>query len=651
MSQISSVQDTVQHRGDLGEHPRSTERILTGSRTTALPSTLCRFCEHDEQYGTPTTALKRRSGHKHRNLKDVRQWASEGCWMCRCVLSATRLWEVDFPGEVDKLKQLVVRFDVEIHPNLYTISTLNFIQYQLNNCVHGHEKCRKDLSQISQKPISWPSRVLEIQPTTCRVQLVQFKPDMIQRYAAVSYCWGPRHPHLKAESSSLSSLREGISWSDLPKTLSDAVALTAKIGCRWIWIDSMCIVQDDEQDWAREATKMSTVYKHALVTIIASSAACCNEGFLDKARKPSAHLGEVSAGQDKSIELRGRVLYDWGHHRGGPQSHDSHYNKWLDPVDYRGWTLQERVLSSRYLCFTSGEVQFSCHESRTCECGQQLFGDLCAATDPEEQWFSMVQEYSRRSLTKQSDVTVAFKGIQQMAAAKIQEVTCVSMIWLQPTMTPFTARSLLWYRYGREEIPAYFPKNLTVPSYSWASLKGEFIHSSSRQFQGAKFPTICLGLDVEDTKGGDIDETSIRLLGPLYSAKLAVSEPGESMPELFANVEILDTSGPRASTCYLDGPLDRVSSEIEEGCFTLSRASFDTLEESELARTSTRIEETPVFVLLVMIKDGEERNGTGLLLARSAKSLDAYERIGVLLLSNYSELPFPRAPIQEVCVF
>ncbi|KAK7938088.1 heterokaryon incompatibility protein-domain-containing protein [Apiospora aurea] len=683
MSQPSNAQDTVQLRDGLGEHPSNMGRALTGLESVTHLSSLCKFCEHDERHEAPTTALKRRTGHKYRNTKDVRQRASEGCWVCQCVLSATRLWDDDFPGEAEKLKQLVLRFDaqrftirgqanlpaIQIYtslgePQVHRLmvpdkefprtagspSTLNFIQYQLNNCIHSHEKCREYLSQISQGVTSWPSRVLEIQPTTSQIRLVQFELEMAQRYVAVSYCWGPKRPPLKAESSTLRSLREGISWSDLPKTLHDAVALTAKIGYKWIWIDSMCIVQDDEQDWDREAAKMSTVYRHALVTIIASSAACCNEGFLEKARKPSVLLGEVTAEQDKSVEVRGRILYDWGHHRGGPQSHDSHYTKWLDPVDFRGWTLQERVLSTRHLCFTSGEVQFSCHESRACECGQQLFGDMYIATDPEEQWFSTVQEYSRRNLTKQSDVTIAFKGIQHMIATKIQEATCVTMVWLQPVMTPFTARSLLWYRYGYEQVPPYFPKDLNMPSYSWTSLKGEFIHSSPSQFQSAKFPTKCLGLDAEDTKGKEMDGTSIRLLGPLYPAKLAIPEPGGRWPDFIAKVELIDTSGPHASTCCLDGPLERVPSAIEEGGFTLARAHFDTLEESELARTSTVIEETTVAVLLVVVKDEEENHGTGLLLARSAESPDNYQRIGILSLSNYSTPPFPRGPMQEVLV-
>ncbi|KAK8123457.1 HET-domain-containing protein [Apiospora kogelbergensis] len=477
---------------------------------------------------------------------------------------------------------------------------------------------------------------------------------MAQKYAALSYCWGLQLPHLKAEASTLSKLREGVSWYDLPKTLSDAVALAAKIGCRWIWIDSMCIVQDDKQDWATEAAKMSTVYQHALVTVIANSASCCNEGFIDKPRKPSVRLGEVSSTeQGKSVEVYGRVLYDWGYHRGGPQSHMIQYTKWRDPVDYRGWTLQESVLSTRYLCFTSGEVQFRCQERKACECGQHLYGRLHNTTDPKELWFETVEEYARRRLTRQSDITVAFKGIQHMTAAKIREenMTCVSMIWLQPKLTSFSASSLLWFRNSRED-PAYFPKGLPCPSYSWTSVNGSFIHSIPRQLQNLKFPTRCLGLDVEDTKGKELDGTSIRLLGPLYPATLAIPEPAKPRPGTnylgIERVELLTALRFHSSFCYIDGPMKRIPiSEEMGGGFTLARAEFSNLEESETARYSNKIEETPVFVLLVMIGGEDERSGEGLVLARSAESRDEYQRLGFVTLTNY-EPHFPRTPMQEV---
>lgn len=104
--------DTVQPRDCLGGQP-SHGSIFTGPTCIALHSSLCNFCEYDERHGSPTTALKRRSGQRHRNVKDVRQRASEGCWLCQCVLNATRLWNDDFPGETEKLLQLYIRFDAE----------------------------------------------------------------------------------------------------------------------------------------------------------------------------------------------------------------------------------------------------------------------------------------------------------------------------------------------------------------------------------------------------------------------------------------------------------------------------------------------------------------------------------------------------------
>ncbi|KAK8117476.1 uncharacterized protein PG998_005757 [Apiospora kogelbergensis] len=646
--------NTTNHRHH--RNPSSTKHRVTPSAertsvllgSTTLPSSLCAFCKNDEEKSEASTALARRSGAMTRNFKDIRQWASEGCWVCQCVVTATRLWEDDFPGEAEKFHQLFIRFDTErftvrgqanlpviqiytpigeprIHrlivpdkelpPTASSPMTHNFIQCQINNCIQSHEECREHPSQMSQgRIISWPSRVLEIENTTSLVRLVQFEPEMAQHYAAVSYCWGLKHPHLKAEASTLNSLREGISWYDLPKTLSDAVVLAARIGCRWIWIDSMCIIQDNEQDWAMEAAKMSTVYQHALVTIIANSASCCNEGFLENPRKPSVKLGQVSTGHGKSVELRGRVLYDWGYHRGGPQSHQSHYTKWRDPVDYRGWTLQESILSTRSLCFTSGEVQFSCQKSKACECGKQLFGKLYNTTDPKELWFKTVEEYACRSLTKQSDITVAFKGIQHMTAAK-----------LRGRMLP--------------------RKELVV---------GTFKHSYPHQLQHAKYPSRCLSMDAEDMKGKEMDGTSIRFFGPLYPAMFSIPEPAKPKYNFVINekVKLLGDGGPRGGpsvvSCYIDGPLERTAIlDEDESGFTLTRAQHNNLEKSQTARYSTKIEETPVFVLLVVIDNEEERDGSGLLLARSAKSPDEYQRLGVVTLSNY-RLQFPRAPMREV---
>ncbi|KAI4603439.1 hypothetical protein KJ359_003249 [Pestalotiopsis sp. 9143b] len=216
---------------------------------------------------------------------------------------------------------------------------------------------------------------------------------------------------LTSNESTIPGLLAGISVAELPRTLRDAVAVTVKLGLTYIWIDSICIIQDDHDDWKREAGKMSTVYAQSLVTIIATSAGSCDEGFLSKERQPSIEVARVQT-QSGETEVRARVIHDWGHHRGGPQSHENARLQWMDPVDSRAWTLQERVLSGRYINFTAGEAQWGCISCKACECRQPLYGKLYDALPDTEKWFRIVEEYCTRKMTKATD---KLTGVTQVA--------------------------------------------------------------------------------------------------------------------------------------------------------------------------------------------------------------------------------------------
>jgi hypothetical protein len=78
----------------------------------------------------------------------------------------------------------------------------------------------------------------------------------------------------------LGAFRAGIPASELPKSLGNAIIATRKLGLRYLWIDSLCIVQDDKKDKAEEISEMPQIYQNAYVTISAASAANCHDGFL-----------------------------------------------------------------------------------------------------------------------------------------------------------------------------------------------------------------------------------------------------------------------------------------------------------------------------------------------------------------------------------
>lgn len=105
------------------------------------------------------------------------------------------------------------------------------------------------------------------------VMLVDFdKQSMPGEYVALSYCWGPdtelRHrPPYKATLATRESLRSGIPVTNLPLTLRDAILVSGWMSTQYIWIDSLCIVQDLAQDWVVEAPKMSSVYSGAKFTL------------------------------------------------------------------------------------------------------------------------------------------------------------------------------------------------------------------------------------------------------------------------------------------------------------------------------------------------------------------------------------------------
>ncbi|PMD24441.1 heterokaryon incompatibility [Hyaloscypha hepaticicola] len=98
-------------------------------------------------------------------------------------------------------------------------------------------------------------------------------------YITLSYCWGG-DVSSKTTKSNLNHRYKSIEWSTLPQTIQDAITITRELGCRYIWIDALCIVQDDSVDWAREATTMSQVYENCILTISATKFETSISGFL-----------------------------------------------------------------------------------------------------------------------------------------------------------------------------------------------------------------------------------------------------------------------------------------------------------------------------------------------------------------------------------
>jgi len=104
-------------------------------------------------------------------------------------------------------------------------------------------------------------------------------------YAALSYCWGGHQP-IVATKSTMKDMMLDIPYSALPKTLQDAVTITIKLGLRFLWVDALCIIQDDQTQKQQEIAAMPNIYQNAHVTICAARSRSCDEGFLHNIMAP-----------------------------------------------------------------------------------------------------------------------------------------------------------------------------------------------------------------------------------------------------------------------------------------------------------------------------------------------------------------------------
>ncbi|OCL09516.1 HET-domain-containing protein [Glonium stellatum] len=160
----------------------------------------------------------------------------------------------------------------EVHENPLSEGCIERVKEMLDLCLQAHPMCNPTPSAYL------PARVIDIGTDTSAPKLCALVLKKVN-YVTLSHCWGAFQP-LTTTKATLAERQEGIDWDALPKTFQEAIKLTRILGIRYIWIDSLCIVQDDRDDWETEAMKMGEIYRNAYLTIAASLSRVGSEGFL-----------------------------------------------------------------------------------------------------------------------------------------------------------------------------------------------------------------------------------------------------------------------------------------------------------------------------------------------------------------------------------
>jgi hypothetical protein len=328
-------------------------------------------------------------------------------------------------------------FDLEVDDAVASNSTgsdqsWSQIFVWLNTCHRSHASCPKPIGGDVSGPTEYPTRLLDLslsQDLEGPLRLVLSKDvSPMGHYITLSHCWGLQ-PVISLTSANLKSFRERIDFEELSKTFKDAVIVTRKLGIQYLWIDSLCIIQEGEgskDDWHRESATMGQVYHNAFLNIGATGAADDTDGCFYKRDylevfRPSIFKPECKTHCDYYQKYR---LIE-----------ESFIDEWLlnEPLMKRGWVYQERFLAPRMLHFGSRQLFWECKETRACESfPTYLLSPICLTrlseledktrADAEQgiikqvglyRWYNIVREYTSKELTRGADKLVAISGVAQ----------------------------------------------------------------------------------------------------------------------------------------------------------------------------------------------------------------------------------------------
>lgn len=393
---------------------------------------------------------------------------------------------------------------------------LDRLRKWLSRCTDEHTHCGEA------DPKSMPHRVLEIEDCkTARVRLIDSR-DMREKYACLSHRWCPETVIASLLQGNFEEYTQRVPDTALYALLRDAVLIAGLAGLRFIWIDCLCIIQDDSNDWTTEAATMASVYENAFLTI--ASSGCDNSSTLFS-KAPQSFVTEIKPPGSVSVLVRPQLQHPvW--------RRADHYCEFSTAPEYplmsRAWVYQERMLSRRTVHFTRQELVWECVESIWCECdsGYAPLSDTSSVNIPLKHfplrdyfrapWGNIVAAFTKLNLTFGSDRLPALSGVAKRYG-QYHGLTYLAGLWKEILERDFfwalRARSLSDGDLGPRPEPRF------APTWSWASVKGFTCVLGRENSDGnpCEFLTFH-GHDIEAVPGGDG-------FGKLLKAQLYVSGP------------------------------------------------------------------------------------------------------------------------------
>ncbi|PMD32337.1 HET-domain-containing protein, partial [Hyaloscypha variabilis F] len=262
-------------------------------------------------------------------------------------------------------------------------------------------------------------------------------------YLTLSHCWG-KTPFIRTLQRSLYSFQVGIPWNDLKLIFQEAISITRRLGHKYLWIDSLCIVQDDPEDLQVECSKMADIYRNSYLAIAASASRDGSLGcFLPETYNPPLLELGIARSQETST----------GYHLGFRTSIEG-FEAVVDAgtLNSRGWTLQERLLSPRILYCAPGQKHWECLEHRRSQTRstadtkvryRELRTGKCdSGIALHLSWYELIRGsagYSGRTLTNQNNKLPALSSLAYNFARRTRNKYATSL-WERNLVV-----GLLWF--------------------------------------------------------------------------------------------------------------------------------------------------------------------------------------------------------------
>jgi len=463
---------------------------------------------------------------------------------------------------------------------------------------------------------------------------------------ALSHRWGPKgESPLSTTSTNIRAHRKGIPLQAFPATFQDAIKVTRALGFKYIWIDSLCIIQDSTNDWISESAHMADIYTNATLTIAADFGTSPKAGLLPKTGTPKVR--EFTHLDTEGISHRLFVRRDWPRPQGCPatQINACYASEAVSQLDDRAWTMQERVLSRRTVFFTNAELVWECDQIHECSCHNKLnrytvrqaYKTLLAASkhdslNGQRYWLKLVETFAARQLTYVTDRLPALTGIASMVPFPAKDYLAGlwrgglrhGLVWVNPL-----GRNSRRIEGTLDTFPKLAEEGINcrisdhyAPSWSWASIWGPAAF-------GYMMEEDAIGKDWHIINAQCTPRTS-NPFGPVSEGFVEIE--GSLIPitvqEELRNVEQLPNGKVAASRELC------VVSKKREHVVGISKTYMD----ADVGAREWEDESYDYFVFIVGVDSVTDLIPIGMILRRPRLGLgDCYTRIGMSRLQNWSQ--------------